>query len=67
MLLTSMAALLLLLLQVCIVGLTTMYGLPGSSQMGPLKIQEPYSAGRRVLKGLEQQECHATVLLSHLG
>jgi hypothetical protein len=44
-----------------------MYGLPGSSQMGPLKIQEPYSAGRQVLKDLEGEGCHATVLLSHLG
>jgi 2',3'-cyclic-nucleotide 2'-phosphodiesterase (5'-nucleotidase family) len=59
--------LLLLLLQVCIVGLTTMYGLPGSSQMGSIKIQEPYSAGRQVLKQLEGEGCHATVLLSHLG
>ncbi|WIA17846.1 hypothetical protein OEZ85_009352 [Tetradesmus obliquus] len=53
--------------KVCILGLTTMYGLPGSRQMGPLKIQEPYSAGRQALKSMEGQGCHATVLLSHLG
>lgn len=44
-----------------------MYGLPGSSQMGPVKIQEPYSKGRQLVDSLKGEGCHATVLLSHLG
>lgn len=54
-------------LQVCIFGLTTRYGLPGSSQMGPVKILEPYSVGQQVVKDMQKEGCHAIVLLSHLG
>lgn len=59
--------LLLTLLQVCIFGLTTQYALPGNDRMWPVYIKEPYSVGREVLKDLEQEGCHATILLSHLG
>lgn len=55
------------MLQICIFGLTTRYGLPDSSQMGPVKITEPYNVGRQVVKDLQKEGCHATVLLSHLG
>jgi hypothetical protein len=54
-------------LQICIFGLTTMYGLPGKDQMWPVQIKEPYSVGREVLDQLDKEGCHAKVLLSHLG